>query len=283
LKKSKYFSFIIIVLATILVVTLASCSNGDEEGFGQEPLPPNAIPGVDTDDKRDGSSAMDIGDEQLIVRNGDIELVVENVSEAAKQIESLVQGFDGFIVSSRFWNDGNDLMGYYSVRVPDESFDAAMTALGNLAVEVESQSTNSYDVTQEYIDLDARLRNAEATESQYLALLERAVSVQDTVQIYQSLSQVRAEIEQLKARMLYLETITSTSLINISLEPEKSSEPLVIGDWSIGDAFKSVIRGVVTFGQWMVTGLMWVGIFSPIWGGILAWFLIRRRKKQLSN
>ena len=260
-------------------------ANTEENGVSTSPPPGIPEPGFDTDvvDSKSDGLLPEVGQEQLIVRNGDIQLVVVNVTTAGEEIENLVKGFSGFIVSSRFWNDGHDLIGYYSIRVPDESFEATMAALGNLAVEVKSESTDSYDVTQEYIDLDARLGNAEATENQYLVLLEKAVSVQDTLQIYESLSRVRAEIEQLKGRMLYLERITSTSLINIYLEPEKSSEPLVIGDWSITDAFKSVLRGVVTFGQWSVTGLMWLVVFSPIWGGVLAWIIVRRRRRQRAD
>ena len=272
---------LVLILLVIIAVPLASCAKTEDiDGDG---VPPTATePGSDTGvvDSRGDSFLPAVGQEQMIVRNGETRLVVEDVSAAGDEIKNLVRGFDGYVVSSRFWDEGSDLMGYYSIRVPDDSFEAAMAALGNLAVEVKSESTDSYDVTQEYIDLGARLRNAEATESQYLALLQKAVSVQDTLQIYESLSRVRAEIEQLKGRMLYLERITQTSLINIYLEPEKSSEPLITGDWSIGEAFKTVIRGVITFGQWLVTGLMWVAIFSPIWGGLLAWFLIWRRRRQ---
>ncbi len=275
----------ILILLIIISIPLTSCANTEENGVSTSPPPGIPEPGFDTDvvDSKSDGLLPEVGQEQLIVRNGDIQLVVVNVTTAGEEIENLVKGFSGFIVSSRFWNDGHDLIGYYSIRVPDESFEATMAALGNLAVEVKSESTDSYDVTQEYIDLDARLGNAEATENQYLVLLEKAVSVQDTLQIYESLSRVRAEIEQLKGRMLYLERITSTSLINIYLEPEKSSEPLVIGDWSITDAFKSVLRGVVTFGQWSVTGLMWLVVFSPIWGGVLAWIIVRRRRRQRAD
>jgi hypothetical protein len=283
----KWFKTIglILILLIIISIPLTSCANTEENGVSTSPPPGIPEPGFDTDvvDSKSDGLLPEVGQEQLIVRNGDIQLVVVNVTTAGEEIENLVKGFSGFIVSSRFWNDGHDLIGYYSIRVPDESFEATMAALGNLAVEVKSESTDSYDVTQEYIDLDARLGNAEATENQYLVLLEKAVSVQDTLQIYESLSRVRAEIEQLKGRMLYLERITSTSLINIYLEPEKSSEPLVIGDWSITDAFKSVLRGVVTFGQWSVTGLMWLVVFSPIWGGVLAWIIVRRRRRQRAD
>ena len=282
--RMKVAGLVLLALSMLVMIPLTSCTKSPDtdeapgaplDGVLPEPSVINNEAGFKTED-----SLPTVNQEQMIVRNGDIWLIVEDVLTSGEEIIQLVKGLDGFVVSSRFWNEGHDMMGYFSIRVPDESFETAMTALGNMAVEVTSESTNSRDVTQEYIDLEARLRNAEATENQYLALLDKATNVQDTLRIYESLSRVRAEIEQMKGRMLYLERISSMSLISIYLEPEKSSEPLVIGDWSLEETFQSVIRGVVTFGQWLVTGLMWLAIFSPIWGGLLAWMLVLRRRRK---
>jgi hypothetical protein len=268
-----------------LSIFLSACNqpSDSDEDVGTLPGIGTSEPGMKNGetDYRSNDILPTVSQEQMIVRNGDIRLVVEDVLGTGEEIVNLVNGLNGYVVSSRFWDEGHDIMGHFSIRVPDESFDTAMTTLGNMAERVASESTDSHDVTQEYIDLDARLRNAEATEGQYLNLLDKAVSVEDTLRIYENLSRVRAEIEQIKGRMLYLERISSTSLINIYLEPEKSNEPWVIGNWSIGEAFKSVIQGVVILGQWLVTGLMWLAVFSPIWGGLLIWILtLRRRRKQ---
>lgn len=281
----KVASLVLVSVIISLSILLSACNQpaDTDEDVGTLPSIGTSEPGMKNGeaDYRGNDILPAVSREQMIIRNGDIRLVVEDVLNTGEEIINLVNGLNGYVVSSRFWDEGHDIMGYFSIRVPDESFDTAMTALDNMAVRVASESTDSHDVTQEYIDLDARLRNAEATENQYLNLLDKATSVQDTLQIYESLSRVRAEIEQIKGRLLYLERISSTSLVNIYLEPEKSNEPWVIGDWSIGEAFKSVIQGVVIFGQWLVTGLMWLAVFSPIWGGLLIWiFALRRRRKQ---
>ena len=82
---------------------------------------------------------------------------------------------------------------------------------------MKSENTNSQDVTEQYIDLQSRLKNAEATETQYLALLDKAKDVDDILRIYDSLSRIRNEIEQIKGRIQYLERTSSMSLISVNL------------------------------------------------------------------
>ncbi|UCC91030.1 MAG: DUF4349 domain-containing protein, partial [Dehalococcoidia bacterium] len=149
-----------------------------------------------------------------------------------------------------------------------------------LAVRVTSESTSSEDITEEYIDLQSRLKNAEATESQYLALLEKAEEIEDILRIYESLSWIRYEIEQIKGRMQYLERISAMSLISIDLKPAATAAPLVRPGWSASEALKSAIRGLTTFGQGLGTAAIGAAIFSPIWGTILGVLYWRRRRKR---
>ena len=175
------------------------------------------------------------------------------------------------------------MRGSISIRIPDERFDQALAELRELAVRVKSENTSSQDVTQEYTDLQARLNNAEATEKQYLALLEKATDVQDILSIYQSLSQVRQEIEQIKGQMQYLERTSSMSLISVYLEPQATAKPLVGAGWSALEALKSAVRGIVTFGQWLVILAIWLIIFIPVWGTVLGIIYWRRKRKKTSR
>ncbi len=224
-----------------------------------------------------------VGEERMIVRTGDMSLVVEGVAEAIDEIAQLTVQFDGYVVSSWISGEEQEMRGNISIRVPDEKFEEALTEFRNMAIRVDSESTNSRDVTEEYIDLEARFKNAEAVEDQYLALLDKANDVEDILRIYDSLSRVRGEIEQIEARMQYLERTSSMSLITIRLEPEVSAKPLVSPGWNIAEVFKSVIRGIASFGQALVTILIWLLILIPIWGTILGIFLWRRHKRKISS
>jgi len=263
-----------------------------EIDWGGEPMPPVVIPppaesgssfwwGGGADDKYQSTTVVVNTDERMIVRNGDMSLVVESVSEAMQAITQLATGYNGYVVSSSVYGEEDEMRGWISIRVPDDKFEPAMAEIRELAVRVESENTNSQDVTEEYIDLEARLANAEATEQEFLALLDKAEDVDDILEIYESISRVRQEIEQIKGRMQYLERTSSMSLITVYLEPEFADKPPVPPGWNALEIFKSAARGLVITGQVLGTIAIWLLIFIPIWGTILGIILWRRHKRKM--
>ncbi len=160
-------------------------------------------------------------DERMIVRTGQMALIVEDVRIALEDITSLAEGFEGYVVSSRVWKVGERQVGSISIRVAAEYFNDTTRMLRGLAVEVTSETSDSRDVTEEYTDLTSKLSNLEATEQQLLTILEKAKTVDEILDVQRELSRTRGEIEQTKGRMQYLERTSATSLISITLEQSK--------------------------------------------------------------
>jgi len=270
---------LIIVLAlVILLLVPVACAKAPPM-----PVPAPMPPGMtDADEgyKDTGAGALPVSEERMIVRTGEISLVVKDVVGTQDEVARLAVSLGGYVVSSRISGEEDDRRGWISIRVPDEKFEQALAELRDLSVRVESESTDSQDVTEEYVDLQSRLKNAQATENQYLALLQKAENVEDILRIYERLSQVRNEIEQIKGRIQYLERTSSMSLISVRLEPETTAKPLVRTGWNIVETFKSAIRGVVIAGQVIGAIAIWLLIFSPIWGTVLGIILWRRHKKK---
>ena len=268
-------------LALLLLVP-AACARAPEPAPMPMPAPvPPRLPETDEVYKNAGAGVLPSEQgERMIVRTGDISLVVADVTQSRDEIARLAVSLNGYVVSSRIWGEEQDTRGSISIRVPDEKFEQTLAELRSLAVRVTAESTNSRDITEEYVDLGSRLKNAEATESQYLALLEKAGDVDDILNIYERLSRIRSEIEQLKGRMQYLERTASMSLITAQLEPEATARPLVRAGWSALEIFKSAVRGLVTAGQFLGSAAIWLVIFIPIWGTILGIILWRRHKRK---
>jgi hypothetical protein len=281
-----------LITAAILVicplVVLTACEG---EGIPQaiaprpEPLPapaPRPEPGFE-EPSPSGAGDVTLPSERIIVRNGDVSLVVEDVVSARDEIEQLAVGLGGFVVNSNIFGEEEAMRGFISIRIPSEQFDEALTVLRALALRVTSESTSTQDITEEYIDLQSRLRNAEATESQYLGILDSAEEVDDILRIYDALSQIRFEIEQIKGRIQYIEQISAMSLISITLVPEVTLRPVVPPGWSASETFNAAARGLTTFGQGLGTAFIWIGIFSPIWGTVLGITYWRRRRKKKAS
>ncbi|MBE9506275.1 MAG: DUF4349 domain-containing protein [Chloroflexi bacterium] len=157
------------------------------------------------------------GIDRMVVRNGSMELVVEDVSATSQAISQVAATFDGHVVSSSIFEKEGRTFGSIVIRVDGDRFDAALSAIRILAVEVLRETTSSRDVTEEYVDLSARKGNLERTEVQLLALMERAGTVEELLAVQREVSRVRGEIEQLEGRMRYLEQTSATSLIEVLL------------------------------------------------------------------
>lgn len=181
-------------------------------GFGGDALsqptmaPPPAVP-----------EEPEITLDRLIIRTGYMTIVVEDVSASMEQITSLAATYDGYVVDSRSQQDGDRMVGTIIFRVDANFFNDAILALRNMAVEVTSESTTGQDVTEEYVDLQARLKNLEASEAQLLNLMEQAGTVEEILEVQREVTNTREEIEQIKGRMQYLEQSSATSLIQVSL------------------------------------------------------------------
>jgi len=284
---------LLLILTALLLVTLlvfpVACASKEEAPTpsivpapAPAPMPPTRTEGF----VGKAGGALPAAEDRMIIHTGDISLVVEDVVNAQDEIAQLAKNLGGYVVSSYLSGREEDRRGNISIRVPDEKLELALAALRSLAVRVTSEHISSQDITEEYIDLDARLKNAQATEAQYLALLDKAQDVEDIMKIYESLSRVRGEIEQIKGRMQYLERASDMSLLSVSLEAESSAKPLVRAGWSILEVLKSAVRGITTFGQVLVNIVIWVVIFIPVWGtiaGLVYWFLRRRRKRRAAS
>jgi PKD repeat protein len=159
--------------------------------------------------------------DRLIIRNACFTIVVDNVSSVMAQITTLATNFGGFVVNSNVGEDQNQLYASISFRVLAERFDDTIAALHNLAVDVKSESTNGQDVTQDYTDLDAKLRNLEASETQLLELMTKAGTVADILAVQQQLTSTREQIELIKGQMQYLSQSASLALFSVTLQQSK--------------------------------------------------------------
>jgi len=207
-----------------------------------------------------GSGASDL--DRKIVKTGDMTLEVNDITAAITGVAKVATDLNGYVVSSNKSGDQDTTYGQISIRVPADRFDEAFDKLRQLAVNVPNESTNSQDVTEQYTDLQAQLRNLQATEAQYLEILKKAEKVEDILAVQRELSNVRGQIEQIQGRIQYLDRTSDMALINVNLQKVK---PLGGTAWSALETLKSAARGLVSFGKVLADVLIWVAIFSPVW------------------
>ena len=173
-----------------------------------------------------GEQATLVAQRRIIVRTVEMALEVPDVAESVDAIGDMTEELGGWVVSS---DRSRRHRGSVSVRVPAERLDEAIERLRGMASEVNAEVSTSRDVTDEYIDTTARLKNLKATESALIALLGRTGEVDDLLKVQQELTRVLEQMEQLQGRIKFLEQTSAYSLINVVLELEAVEMPIDAG------------------------------------------------------
>lgn len=219
--------------------------------------------------------------ERLIIRTGELRMIVEDTEESLGAIASLVNGVEGWIVNSSVSQHGQGdqaKSGSMTVRIPANQFDAMIDQIREIALEVTHESTQGQDVTEEYVDLAARLGNLEATAARVRAFLDEARNVEDALNVNRELSRLESEIEAMKGRLQYLSQSAAYSTLTIYITPDALSQPIQIGGWRPQGVARDAVEALVSTLQGVADLLIWVAIYLlplAIIIGIPGWLLLR--------
>lgn len=200
--------------------------------------------------------------ERVIIQSASLTLIVSDTETALEEITSIVNGMGGYVANSSAHRDSGQLRASLAVRVPANRLEEAMTQLEALAVRVESRRTSSDDVTEEYTDLNARLKNLELTERELQELLteirENTKSAEDVLAVYNRLTQIREEIERIKGRINYLSQLSAMATVTLTLIPDALAQPVVEPGWRPEATLRNASRSLVSTLRFLADALIWV-------------------------
>jgi len=162
--------------------------------------------------------------EPKTVQTGTLMLTVKNPAEASDRIRQLAEQLGGFLVDSETTGNGSSSSASLSIRIPAARFEEAQARIRKLALRVEIARLNAKDITKEYIDRAARIRNSRAQEAQYLGILKRANTIKETLDVVAKLNEVRSEIEQQQAEFEALTKEVETVALAISLQADEEAQ-----------------------------------------------------------
>lgn len=167
-------------------------------------------------------SAAEISDKKII-KNGDLSLKVNSADDASQKISAITKANGGEVFSSNFYQTAKNVKsGTITVKVPVANFEKTFAELKKVATLVVRESTSGQDVTEQYTDLQAQLKNKQAEEQQYLEILKQAQKISDILEVTQQLSRVRGEIERLQGRIKFMDSQTDMSSITITLSEDEN-------------------------------------------------------------
>jgi hypothetical protein len=221
---------------------LSSDSSSSGEMYsGKADMPNKSEISFDNNAKQGEASPTDIEvPNQMVIYQADLQLRVKKFEQTLQSIEDHVTKYGGYISESNISKDGvEQVSGSITVRIPQKSFQAFLRDAEGQAAEVLQRRITGTDVTEEYVDLDSKLKSRRVVEERLTSFMQSAEKTEDLLKISADLAKVQEEIETILGRMKFLENQTTLSTVHISLYENKVIVPdLEDGDLNTWDKTK---------------------------------------------
>jgi hypothetical protein len=181
-------------------------------------------------DKTADSAKIEVPN-QMVIYQADLQLRVKRFNQTVRSLEEKVLNYGGYIAESNVTKEGKEqVSGNIKIRIPQKHFQAFLHDAEGQAAEVLKRNITGQDVTEEYVDLEARLKSKRVVEERLITFMKGATKTEDLLKISADLASVQEEIETIEGKMKFLENQTSLSTVNITLFENKVIVPNIDKD-----------------------------------------------------
>jgi hypothetical protein len=266
----------VLIALSILEVLLAACSGAktaapqllvresvQSNGGGQPAASPvENQPQIGSANSVYASNIPEV--KHIVIKNASLSLAVDDPTKSMDNITKMAEEMGGFVVSASMQQvplDNGSQVPQVSItiRVPAERLDEALSRIKTETTQpVIREDISSQDVTKEYTDLQSRLGNLQAAESQLKEIMASATKTEDVLNVYNQLTQVQEQIEVIKGQIKYYDDSAALSLISVELMANKAVQPLTIGGWQPAGVAKSALQALIVTLKFLVTALIYI-------------------------
>jgi Domain of unknown function (DUF4349) len=268
MKEETMRKVLLVLVVGLLAFAAAACSSGDDDAGDEGAAAAEAS--MDVANSGGGEEAGGGEDAVAVAQGSPVPSVRPRVIQTASlslsvprsefeqvvgRARRLAISSGGFVVESSASQSGDErrlVRGSLVIRVPERSYARVMEQLAGLG-RVEGREESGQDVSQEFVDLEARVRHLEAVEAQLLSLLDETRTVAEALSVQSQLNQVQLDLEQARGRLQYLEDQVAFATISLDL---RERQVVAAGDdggpWSIVDAWGTAAHGFVTVVGWIL-------------------------------
>ncbi len=230
--------------------------------------------------------------ERKIIRNAELQLEADVPETAQTKISQIAETKGGFVVETQ--SSASDAKAAkrdtvtMTIRVPAAKFDEALNEIRGTASRVIVENVKGEDVTEEFIDIEARLRTQKALETQFLEIMKRSNSVADALNVQTEIARVRGEIEKIEGRKRFLESQASLSTIKIKLQTPTAFSANSSGFFyqlreALGDGFDAALTFILVLVKILIALLpFFLLIVLPLYF-VIRYFLRKNRKVKTAD
>jgi Domain of unknown function (DUF4349) len=228
----------------------------------------------------------EVKDQRMIIKNGSLSIEIDKYDDAEGKINDIVKKYNGFIANSKSTtNSSGNKSGTITVKVPADKYDALISDVTKIG-KVMNQNIQANDVTEEYVDLESRLKTQKELEQRLIKLLnEKATRLTEVIEVEEKLASVRQKIESFEGKMKLIKSQSDMSTLTISVY-----EPSMISTSSGGGFFyelgQAIKKGLSGFTNVLAVSITFIIAIIPLLGfALIIFWVIRKiiRKRRVSK
>ncbi|HEO8419068.1 DUF4349 domain-containing protein [Niallia sp. FSL W8-0635] len=291
---------VISYLFLLLIFLLTACSSSEQKNADTESSSEFEMANLDSSSVKEELSAKiskenkesDITkkaeNDRMVIYNANLSLQVKDYHQVEATIQSKATELGGYVVESSIYDSGTEYInGTIIVKIPQDNFQSYIKEVEKNSIKVKEKSVSGNDVTEEFVDLESRLKAKEAVEKRLLTLMDQANKTEDLLKISNDLAIVQEEKEQILGRMKFLQNNVDYSTVTIQLQEElvkvdaiKDKESL--NTWQKAKSqFVSTINGLISFLSGVVVFVIGLSpIIIPIVIVLIIWIIYRKKRKH---
>ena len=277
---------ITVLAAALAVLTIASCGSTDldypasRENFNSSPYsaPASSSPAEQAElQQPENAGTID----RKIIKKGDIRFETADVNQTKSLIVQAVRELNGYLSKDNVEDYANRLEHKLIIRVPADKFDLLLQNISENVDKFDSQNIDALDVTEEYIDIQSRVKTKKELQTRYTELLKSATSIDEMLNIEREIGKLQTEIESAEGRMRYLHDRIAFSTLAVTYYQKMTSET---APFSFSSELTDGIKTGWKLFLWFIIGLSYLWVFITfIIVIVAATYLLVRRKGKKTN
>lgn len=259
------------LLSLFLVLVLYSCGGNSDYSYSESAE--SLAEDIYMDDEKEIEDNPEIQDRKII-KEGNIKFKTSDATKTRQLIEESLQKYKGYLSADNIYDYNSEREYVLTIRVPNQHFEDLLNDISNSADKIDSKDISARDVTEEFIDIEARLNTKKELEDRYKDLLKQAKNVEEILSIEREIANLRADIESMEGRLNYLKNRVSLSTLTVRFYEETTSS------FGFGEKSSNAIKNGWSNMLWFFIGLLNLWPFM-LFGALLIFvFKVIRKKKQ---
>ena len=213
--------------------------------------------------------------DQKIIKNGTLRFETSDMNKTATGIYAALKKYNGYIQLDNETKGYNEITRNIVIRVPNQNFEKLINEVTQGVSYFDEKQITSEDVTEQFIDLEARLKSKKELEARYIDLLRKATKVSDIIEIEQQINVIREEIESKEGQLNYMKSRVSMSTLNITFYKPTSESGVTV---SYGDKIVNALKGSISWIPSFFIGLIY--IWPLFFIAVIGYFIFKRKRKK---